>query len=101
MYIPAKTIMVTIQLTGYTTISDAKERYCGNTKITQRIRIPQTPTTQVSAGAKDCPMPRNAPEKTSKKTLMNSTPTTTYMRIEPVAIISGSDVYNESKGFAK
>ena len=89
-------MMVTIQLTGYTTISDAKERYCGNTKITQRIRIPQTPTTQVSAGAKDCPMPRNAPENTSKKTLINSKPTTTFMRIEAVAIIPGSDVNTES-----
>ena len=86
---------------GYTTIKDAKDLYWGNTKITQRMRIPQTPAMQVSAGAKDLPIPERAPENTSRNTLMAKRPTTTCIRIVPISMISALEVNTESMGRAK
>ena len=63
--------------------------------------MPQTPTMQVSAGGRDLPIPESAPENTSKKTLMAKSPTTTYMRMDAISMISVLDVNTLSMGLAK
>ena len=63
--------------------------------------MPQTPTMQVSAGARDFPIPESAPEKTSRKTLMARSPTTMYMRMDAISMISVLDVKMLSMGRAK